>query len=67
VCDEKENSSFSKVYASFNIDYPRTYTGCTTGRAHIYACCTTNGSRTYDRLISMEDCCLISVGVECVS
>ena len=41
--------------------------GYTTSRARTYACFSTDRSRTYDKLISVEDCCLISVGVEGVS
>jgi hypothetical protein len=67
VCDEKENPSCSELYAGCSIDWPRTYAGCTSGRAHKYACFTTDRSRTYDRLISFKDCCLISVGDEGVS
>jgi hypothetical protein len=65
--NEKKNPSCSEVYTGCSIDWPCTYVGCTTGRARTYACCTTDRSCTCDRLISVEDCCLISVGVEGVS
>jgi hypothetical protein len=32
-----------------------------------HAGCTTDRSRTCDRLVSMEDCCLVSVGAKGVS
>jgi hypothetical protein len=55
------------IYAGCSTAWTRIHIGCTIGRAHTYACFTTDRSCTYDRLIYVEACCLILVGAKDVS
>jgi hypothetical protein len=56
-----------EAYTCFIIHWPRSHTGCSEpGSVHMRAALLT-GCVPIDRLISVEDCCLISVGAKNVS
>jgi hypothetical protein len=55
---------FGSIYAGCSTACVHMHVGCITGRARTYTCHTTDRSRICCTLISVEDCCLISVDVE---
>jgi hypothetical protein len=64
---ERKTLVSQKVYTCCIIHWPRAHAGCSEpGHVHTRVALLT-GHVPVDRLISVEDCCLISVGVEGVS
>jgi hypothetical protein len=67
ACEENQNPSCSEEYACCIIHWPCSHAGCSEP-AHVHTRDTLlTGRVPIDRLIYVEDFCLISVGVENVS
>jgi hypothetical protein len=67
ACEAKQNPSCSEAYACYIIHWSHSHVGYSQpGHVHTWAALLT-GHVPVDRLISVEDFCLIVVGAESVS